>query len=234
MELNGTVALVTGGASGLGLATAHRLAAGGARVAVVDLASSGGEAAAEALGGGAVFVPADVTDEDQVRGAVEAAGGLGALRIVVNCAGIANAIRVIGRDGTPFPLADFRRVIEINLVGTFNVVRLAAARMVAETPVEGEERGVIVNTASVAAYEGQIGQAAYSAAKAGVVGLTLPVARDLAHVYGIPVEVTDSALATQTVTGWYDGEPFDDVFAIVCGVLQARCEVENGVAKLGG
>ena len=181
MELNGTVALVTCGASGLGLATAHRLAAGGARVAVVDLASSGGEAVAEALGGGAAFVPADVTDEDQVRGAVEAAGGLGALRIVVNCAGIANAIRVIGRDGTPFPLADFRRVIGINLVGTFNVVRLAAARMVAETPVEGEERGVIVNTASVAAYEGQIGQAAYSAAKAGVVGLTLPVARDLAQ-----------------------------------------------------
>ena len=179
MNINDKVALVTGAASGLGQATARRLAADGARVVIVDLPSSNGKAVADELDG--VFAPADVRDEDQVRAAVDAAGGLGPLAVTVNCAGIGNAFRVVAKDGTPFPLAEFTRVIEINLIGTFNVLRLAAAHMIANTPVDGEERGVIVNTASVAAYEGQIGQAAYSASKGGVVGLTLPVARDLAQ-----------------------------------------------------
>ncbi len=181
MDISGSVALVTGGASGLGLATAKRLAADGARVVLVDLPSSGGKEAAEELAGGAVFAPADVTDEQQVAAAVDTAGRLGPLRAAVNCAGIANAIRVVAKDGTPFPLADFRRVVEVNTIGTFNVIRLVAARMIEATPVAGEERGVIVNTASVAAFEGQVGQAAYAASKGGVVGMTLPIARDLAQ-----------------------------------------------------
>jgi len=179
MNVNDKVALVTGGASGLGQATARRLAADGAKVVIVDLPSSNGKAVADELDG--VFAPADVRDEEQVRAAVDTAGGLGPLAVTVNCAGIGNAFRVVAKDGTPFPLNEFTRVIEINLIGTFNVLRLAAAHMIANTPVDGEERGVIVNTASVAAYEGQIGQAAYSASKGGVVGLTLPVARDLAQ-----------------------------------------------------
>jgi NAD(P)-dependent dehydrogenase (short-subunit alcohol dehydrogenase family) len=180
MNITDNVALVTGGASGLGLATARRLAADGAKVVIADLPSSSGKAVAGELGGGAVFVPTDVTDEEQVQAAVDTAGGLGALRVAVNCAGIANAVRVVAKDGKPFPLAQFRKVVEVNLIGTFNVIRLAAARMI-ETPVDGEERGVIVNTASVAAFDGQIGQAAYSASKGGVAGMTLPIARDLAQ-----------------------------------------------------
>jgi NAD(P)-dependent dehydrogenase (short-subunit alcohol dehydrogenase family) len=182
MDISGKVALVTGGASGLGQATVRQLARDGAKVVIVDLPSSNGKAIADELGdGSARFVPADVTDETAVQGAIDAAAGLGALAVVVNCAGIGNAVRVVAKDGTPFPLSDFKKVVEINLIGTFNVIRLAAARMIADTPVDGEERGVIVNTASVAAYEGQIGQAAYSASKGGIVGLTLPVARDLAQ-----------------------------------------------------
>jgi NAD(P)-dependent dehydrogenase (short-subunit alcohol dehydrogenase family) len=181
MDINDKVALVTGGASGLGLATVRQLREGGAKLVIVDLPSSAGKAVAEEVGGGAVFVPTDVTDEEQVRAAVDAASGLGNLAVTVNCAGVGNAARVVAKDGTPFPLEIFKKVVEINLIGTFNVIRLAAARMIAETPVEGEERGVIVNTASVAAYEGQIGQAAYSASKGGVVGLTLPIARELAQ-----------------------------------------------------
>jgi NAD(P)-dependent dehydrogenase (short-subunit alcohol dehydrogenase family) len=179
MRITDKVALVTGGASGLGLATAERLTREGAKVVVADLPTSNGKAVADELGG--LFVPTDVTDEAQVQAVVDAAAGLGPLTVTVNCAGIGNAIRVVAKDGTPFPLAEFKRVVEINLVGTFNVIRLVAARMIADTPVDGEERGVIVNTASVAAYDGQIGQAAYSASKGGVVGLTLPVARDLAQ-----------------------------------------------------
>ncbi len=164
---------MTGGASGLGLATAKALAASGARVVIVDLARSDGEAEAAALGGR--FVPADVTSEADVTRAVEAAQDL---RIVVNCAGIGSSHRVVGRDG-PFPLDMFTRVIEVNLIGTFNTLRLGAARMAEAEPVDGE-RGVIINTASVAAFEGQVGQAAYSASKAGIVGLTIVTARDLA------------------------------------------------------
>ena len=180
MDITGKVALVTGGASGLGLATVRRLSADGAKVVIVDLPSSDGETVAKELGANAVFVSADVTDEDQVQAAVDAASELGQLSVTVNCAGIGNAIKVVAKDGSPFPLANFRKVVEVNLIGTFNVTRLAAARMVAKA-AEGEERGVIVNTASVAAYEGQVGQAAYSASKGGVVGMTLPIARDLAQ-----------------------------------------------------
>jgi NAD(P)-dependent dehydrogenase (short-subunit alcohol dehydrogenase family) len=178
MNITDSAALVTGGASGLGAATAERLAQGGARVVVADLRSSDGKAVAERIG--ATFVPTDVTDEQQVQAAVDAASEQGPLRIDVNCAGVGNAIRTVGRKG-PFPLEEFTKVVQVNLVGTFNTIRLAAARM-AETEPVGEERGVIVNTASIAAYDGQIGQAAYSASKGGVVGMTLPIARDLASM----------------------------------------------------
>jgi NAD(P)-dependent dehydrogenase (short-subunit alcohol dehydrogenase family) len=180
VQVAGITALVTGGASGLGLATVERLVAAGASAVVVDLPSSQGKAVAERLGPEVAFVPADVTDEDQVAEAVAAAQELGTLRAVVNCAGIGNAIRTVSKKG-PFPLADFRRVIEVNLIGTFNVIRLGADAMSRTEPVDGE-RGVVVNTASVAAFDGQIGQAAYSASKGGIVGMTLPIAREFARV----------------------------------------------------
>lgn len=179
MELSGAAALVTGGASGLGRATVERLAAGGAAVTIVDLPGSDGKAVAADLGVG--FAPADVTDADAVAAAVEQAGSAKPLRVVVNCAGIGPPARVVGRDGGAMPLEQFTKVVSVNLIGTFNVIRLAAAAMSAGEPdPTGEERGVIVNTASVAAYEGQIGQAAYSASKGGIVGMTLPIARELA------------------------------------------------------
>jgi len=178
VQLAGAVALVTGGASGLGLAAATELVSAGAAVVLVDLPSSPGAQAAEGLGSDAVFVPTDVTDEASVQAAVERASGLGPLRVAVNCAGIGTPGRVLGKGG-PLPLEQFARVVTVNLVGTFNVIRLAAAAMAAIDPVDGE-RGVVVNTASAAAFDGQIGQAAYSASKGGVVGMTLPVARDLA------------------------------------------------------
>jgi NAD(P)-dependent dehydrogenase (short-subunit alcohol dehydrogenase family) len=180
MDVTDSVAVVTGGASGLGLATAQKLAEAGARVALLDLPRSDGESAAKEFDGRAVFTPADVTDEDQVRDALDLAGEFGPIRVVVNCAGIGNAIKTLGRTG-PFPLVDFRRIIEVNLIGTFNVLRLGAERITASEPV-GEERGVVVNTASVAAFDGQVGQAAYSASKGGIVGMTLPIARDLASL----------------------------------------------------
>ena len=189
MDIRGAVALITGGASGLGAATARRLFEAGASVVLLDLESSAGaEYAAELNTAGeansAIFVAADVTDEAQVQAAVDAAAGLGPLRIVVNCAGIARPGKVLGRDGV-LPLETFNRVIQINLVGTFNVVRLAAAAMAATEPVTtelgGPERGVIINTASVAAFEGQIGQPAYAASKGAVAAMTLPLARELAR-----------------------------------------------------
>jgi NAD(P)-dependent dehydrogenase (short-subunit alcohol dehydrogenase family) len=180
VRLAGTVALVTGGASGLGLATAERLAGAGAGVVILDLPSSQGEAEAKRLGGDVKFVAADITDEDQVSAAVSAAQDLGVLRVVVNCAGIGTRARTVGKEG-PFPLDDFRRVIEVNLIGTFNVIRLGASAISKAEAVDGE-RGVVVNTASVAAFDGQIGQAGYAASKGGIVGLTLPVARDLSSL----------------------------------------------------
>ena len=180
MEIADNVALVTGGASGLGLATVRELHAQGARVVILDLPSSQGKTIAEDLGERVVFAPGDVTSPDSVTAALDAAGRLGTLRITVNCAGIGNGIRTVGKNG-PFPLDAFTKVINVNLIGTFNVIRLAAER-ISQAPDVGEERGVIVNTASVAAYEGQIGQAAYSASKGGIVGMTLPIARDLASL----------------------------------------------------
>jgi NAD(P)-dependent dehydrogenase (short-subunit alcohol dehydrogenase family) len=178
VEITDAVALVTGGASGLGLATTKRLLDAGAQVVVLDLK---GEDVVRELGDRARFAPADVADETAVTAALDIADSLGPLRIVVNCAGTGNAIRVLGKEGV-FPLDAFRTVVEINLIGTFNVLRLGAERIAKTEPVgpDGEERGVIINTASVAAFDGQIGQAAYSASKGGVVGMTLPIARDLA------------------------------------------------------
>lgn len=173
-----TVALVTGGASGLGEATARRMLGDGASVVLLDLPGGRGQELAQELGARAVFAGADVRDEDAVQAAIAAAAELGTLRIVVNCAGVATPGRVLSRRGT-LPLEDYRRVVEINLIGTFNVLRLAAEHMVGNQPVDGD-RGVIVMTASVAAYDGQIGQAAYASSKAGVAGLTLTAARDLA------------------------------------------------------
>ncbi len=179
MEIRNSVALVTGGASGLGEATVRRLASAGAKVVIVDLNEERGTALADELGEGVRFVKADVSSADDVTAAVDAAKELGDLRIAVSCAGIGPPAKVVGRDGTPHDLGLFQKVIQVNLVGTFNVLRLAAAAMSSNEPNDDGERGVIVSTASVAAFDGQIGQAAYSASKGGVVAMTLPAARDL-------------------------------------------------------
>jgi 3-hydroxyacyl-CoA dehydrogenase / 3-hydroxy-2-methylbutyryl-CoA dehydrogenase len=176
LQLDGIGALVAGGASGLGEATARALAARGARVAIADLNEERGAALAGELG--ATFAKADVTDEEQVHAAVDAAGEL---RLAVSCAGIGWAERTVGREG-PAALQPFETVVRVNLIGTFNVLRIAAASMAGNEPDAGGERGAVVMTASIAAFDGQIGQAAYSASKGGVVGLTLPAARDLARV----------------------------------------------------
>ena len=178
MEIHDTVSLVTGGASGLGLATARELVEAGSTVVIVDLESQRELAEAAELGDRATFVPADVTSEIDMEIAVATASDLGPLRIVVNCAGIAPPGKVVSRRG-PLSMADFERTVRINLFGTFNVLRLAAARMQTSDPVDGE-RGVIVNTASVAAFEGQIGQPAYAASKGAIVAMTLPIAREFA------------------------------------------------------
>lgn len=181
MDVTGTTTIVTGGASGLGRATASALHDRGATVFLLDLGGSEGEAVAGTLGQRAGFVPTDVTDEDAVRAAIDhAVERTGGLHIAVNCAGVAAAQRTVGRDG-PHDLDVFRRVVEVNLVGTFNVARLAAAQMAQQDAADGEERGVIVNTASIAAFDPQIGQAAYAASKGGVASLTLAIARDVAR-----------------------------------------------------
>jgi NAD(P)-dependent dehydrogenase (short-subunit alcohol dehydrogenase family) len=177
MQVEGSVAAVFGGASGLGEATARRLAADGARVIVADLAAEPAQRLAEEIGGSAVA--ADVADAGSVEDAVAQATELGPLRIAVNCAGVGTPTKLLGREG-PTPLEAFARVLNVNLLGTINVLRCAAAAMVGNEPTADGERGVCVNTASIAAYEGQIGQVAYAASKAGVVGITLPVARELA------------------------------------------------------
>lgn len=184
MQLENVAAIVTGGASGLGAATARMLAANGAKVAILDLNAALGEGLAADIGGR--FFSVDVADDGAVLTAVEAAEAAhGVARVLVNCAGVGPPAKTVDREGQPHPLDAFRKVIEINLVGTFNAISKVAARLsLAES--NGEERGVIVNTASVAAFDGQVGQAAYSASKGGIVGMTLPIARDLAQ-FGIRV-----------------------------------------------
>ena len=182
MELSTVNAIVTGAASGLGRATAARVIAAGGRVAVLDLPGSAGVEVARGLGERAIFTPADVTSGEQVGAAVEQARArFGAVNALVNCAGIGTAMKTVGRSG-PATLEAFTRVIQVNLIGTFNCIRLVAAAMAPNTPSADGERGVVVNTASVAAFDGQIGQAAYSASKGGIVGMTLPIALDLAEL----------------------------------------------------
>jgi len=201
MDIQGTSAIVTGGASGLGEATARLLTARGARVVVLDLDDAAGVALAKELGG--VFAHADVTRTEEVTAAVEAAKELGPLRALVNCAGISWAARTIGRDGSydsAHDLDAFSRVISINLIGTFNCLRLAATAMSQTEPLVDGERGAIVNMASLAAFDGQVGQAAYSASKGGVVGMTLPIARDLA-VVGIRLNTIAPGLIDTPIYG---------------------------------
>lgn len=201
MNPSGKVAIVTGGASGLGLAATEELLDAGASVVVVDLASSNGETVAKELGDKVVFAPADVTSEGEVKAAVEtAADTFGGLHILVNCAGVGFPSRVLTRDGDPTDLDRFEFVVRVNLIGTFNVIRLAAGAMAAQE-ADGEERGVIVNTASIAAFDGQIGQAAYSASKGGIVGLTLPVARDLSSKLIRCVSIAPGTFDTPMLAG---------------------------------
>jgi NAD(P)-dependent dehydrogenase (short-subunit alcohol dehydrogenase family) len=202
VEIAGAVAVVTGGASGLGLATTRKLVAAGGRVVILDLPSSDGKQVAESLGDAVVFAATDVTDADQVGAALDAAGELGTLRIAVNCAGLGNAARVVGKNG-PFPYDLFAKVVGVNLIGTFNVIRLAAERIQRQDLI-GEERGVIVNTASVAAFDGQIGQAAYSASKGGVVSMTLPIARELASTQIRVMTIAPGLFETPMLAGLPD------------------------------
>jgi NAD(P)-dependent dehydrogenase (short-subunit alcohol dehydrogenase family) len=204
LDVNGVSAIVTGGASGLGGATSRLLAQRGARVVIVDMKDDEGSKLAGEIGG--AFCHADVADEADVIAAVDTAGELGPLRALVNCAGIGWATRTIGKDGqyeSAHDLGVFRKVIEVNLIGTFNCIRLAATAMSRLDPLADGERGAIVNTASVAAYDGQIGQAAYSASKGGVVGMTLPVARDLSAV-GIRVNTIAPGLIDTPIYGQGD------------------------------
>jgi NAD(P)-dependent dehydrogenase (short-subunit alcohol dehydrogenase family) len=199
VDVNGVAAIVTGGGSGIGAASARALTKRGARCVVLDRDADKGAALASELGG--VFAEADVTDEEQVQAAVAAAVELGPLRVLVNAAGIASANRTVDRNGDPFPLGKFARVVSINLVGTFNCLRLAAAEMAKTEPVNADGgRGSILNVASVAAFEGQTGQAAYAASKAGVVGMTLAVARDLASI-GVRVNTVAPGLVDTPIYG---------------------------------
>lgn len=201
MRISDVKALVTGGASGLGLAVAQRLVADGGHVALLDLNEGSGRAQADALGPRARFVPCDVADEASVDAAVAAAAeALGGLDVAVSCAGVLGAGRALGKEG-PMPLAQFERTLRVNLVGSFAVATRAAARMQRNAPGPDGERGVIVNTASIAAFEGQIGQAAYAASKAGVVGLTLPLAREFARIGVRVVTIAPGIFRTPMVEG---------------------------------
>jgi NAD(P)-dependent dehydrogenase (short-subunit alcohol dehydrogenase family) len=247
MKIDGGVAVITGGASGLGFATARRLAGAGAQVVLLDLPSSAGEGAAKQLGTAATFAPADVTSEADVTAALDTAAALGPIRVLVNCAGLGTPGRVISGKGAVMPLEQFAKIVNVNLVGTFNVIRLAAVRMLATEPVDGE-RGVIVNTASVAAFEGQVGQAAYSASKGGVVGMTLPIARDLADkqirvmtiapglfktpmLEGLPQEAQDS-LGAQVPHPSRLGDP--DEYAALVEHIVANPMLNGEVIRLDG
>lgn len=200
MEIAGHAALISGGASGLGRATAVALAAAGAKVALLDIDGEAAAAAAGPLGG--IGLACDVTQAEATERAVAAAREKhGAARIVVHCAGIGRAGRIVDRDGMPMPLEQFRQVVEVNLIGSFNLLRVAAAGMTGLEPLEDGERGLIVLTASIAAYDGQIGQAAYSASKGGVVGLTLPAARELARLGIRVVAIAPGVFATPMLAG---------------------------------
>jgi len=200
MDMSGVAALVSGGASGLGHATATALAGAGAKVALLDINGAAAEAAARELGG--IGLACDVTRADATEAAVATARDKhGPARIVVNCAGIGRAGRIVDRDGKPMPFEQFKQVVEVNLLGSFNLLRLAAADMIGLDPLADGERGIILLTASVAAYDGQIGQAAYSASKGGIVGLTLPAARELAR-YGVRVmAIAPGVFATPMLAG---------------------------------
>jgi NAD(P)-dependent dehydrogenase (short-subunit alcohol dehydrogenase family) len=208
MELQAIAAIVTGGASGLGAAAARELAKRGARVVVADISDDKGNAVADSIGG--VFAHVDVTSTDDIIAAAELAKTLGPVRALVNCAGIGSAARTVGRGGyeTAHDLAAFRRILEINTIGTFDCIRIVATAMAETDPLADGERGAIVNTASIAAFDGQIGQAAYAASKGGVVGLTLPVARDLAAI-GVRVCTIAPGLIDTPIYG--DG-PASDAF----------------------
>ena len=246
MNIAGASAIVTGGASGLGAATARRLAADGMKIVVIDLQDSLGEETAARIGG--AYVHADVTDPEQVQRAVDAAVEVAPLRVVVNCAGIGPPARTVARDGSPHDLSDFAKVININLIGTFNCIRLAAAAMVTNDPMDHNERGAIVNTASVAAYDGQIGQAAYAASKGGIVGMTLPVARDLASagirvntvapgiidtplLAGLPEQARES-LAQQVLNPKRLGRP--DEFADLVHLLVTHSYMNGETIRMDG
>jgi NAD(P)-dependent dehydrogenase (short-subunit alcohol dehydrogenase family) len=247
MNIEGSVAIITGGASGLGRATARRLAKAGAQVVLVDLPSAPGADAVAEIGDRATFAPADVTSEADVTAALDAAAARGPIRVAVNCAGIGTPGRVISSKGVVMPLDQFAKVVTVNLIGTFNVIRLAAERIAQADPVNGE-RGVIVNTASVAAFEGQIGQAAYSASKGGVVGMTLPIARDLADkqirvmtiapglfktpmLEGLPQEAQDS-LGAQVPHPSRLGDP--DEYAALVEHIVANPMLNGEVIRLDG
>jgi NAD(P)-dependent dehydrogenase (short-subunit alcohol dehydrogenase family) len=216
MDIAGKVAVITGGASGLGEATVRRLARMGAKVAIFDMNAERGNALARELGDAVMFQQVNVSDEASAKAGIDATvARFGAIHICCNYAGIGNAIKTLGKQGV-FPLAEFNRVIQINLVGTFNTLRLSAEQMAKNEPVNSDGvRGVIINTASVAAYEGQIGQAAYSASKGGVVGMTLPIARDLAS-YGIRVNTIVPGLID---TPLFKGLPEPAVKALSQSVL---------------
>jgi NAD(P)-dependent dehydrogenase (short-subunit alcohol dehydrogenase family) len=207
MELNGTAGIVSGGASGLGEATARELAAAGCRVVVADVNEQQGKAVADAIGG--LFVRTDVSDEQSVQAAVDAAASAGApLRAVVNCAGIGWAARTVGRDGRPHDLSAYKKVIDVNLIGTFNLMRIGAAAVARTDPADADgQRGVVINTASVAGIEGQTGQVAYSASKGGIIGMTVPAARDLAAI-GVRVNTICPGIIDTPIYG--TGEAADE------------------------
>lgn len=199
MNIEGAAAIVTGGASGIGEASARLLARHGARCVIIDRDQDNGSTVAEHVGG--IFVQADVTDEEKVQAAIDVAAGIGPLRAVVNAAGVGTPSRVLDRDGSPMPLKFFERVVRINLIGTFNCLRLTASTMAKNAVLDGDgSRGAIVNISSTAAFDGQIGQAAYSASKAAVVGMTLPLARDLASV-GIRVNTIAPGIIDTPIYG---------------------------------
>jgi NAD(P)-dependent dehydrogenase (short-subunit alcohol dehydrogenase family) len=204
MELNGTAGIVSGGASGLGEATARQLAAAGCRVVVADLNEQQGKAVADAIGG--LFVRTDVSDEQSVQAAVDAAASAGPpLRAIVNCAGIGWAARTVGRDGSPHDLGAYKKVIDVNLIGTFNLMRIGAAAVAKTEPADADgQRGVVINTASVAGIEGQTGQVAYSASKGGIIGMTVPAARDLAAI-GVRVNTICPGIIDTPIYGSGEG-----------------------------